>query len=65
MLTQMKQSRLMHYAHPFDRKNIDKPKMDGMAILLNIATVAVGFMMGAEWCDMAIRAAVANRLLFG
>jgi hypothetical protein len=55
----------MHYAHPFDRKNIDKPKMDGMAILLNIATVAVGFMMGAEWCDMAIRAAVANRLLFG
>ncbi|CAN6213126.1 unnamed protein product, partial [Urochloa humidicola] len=39
-------------------------KTNGMTVLLTIASVAVGFMMGAEWCENAIRAAVAKKLCF-
>ncbi|CAN6203036.1 unnamed protein product, partial [Urochloa humidicola] len=47
------------------RENKNELKTKGMTVLLTIASVAVGFMMGAEWCDNAIRAAVAKKILFG
>ena len=38
----------MHYAHSFDRENIDEPDK-WMVEMVIIASVAVGFFMGTEW----------------
>ncbi|CAN6170939.1 unnamed protein product [Urochloa humidicola] len=43
----------------------DELKRNGMTVLLTVASVAVGFMMGAEWCENAIRVAVVKKLFFG
>jgi hypothetical protein len=47
---------LIHYSHPFDRENIKEPKRNGMPVLLGIASVAIGFIMGVEWYDHAFHA---------
>uniref|UniRef100_A0A0E0K121 Uncharacterized protein n=1 Tax=Oryza punctata TaxID=4537 RepID=A0A0E0K121_ORYPU len=35
------------------RENLDKTKENVMTILLTVASVAVGFIMGAEWYERA------------
>jgi hypothetical protein len=54
---------LTHYAHLFNRKkeDITEPKSKRKGILLTIALVTVGFIMGAEWYEYAFRAANAKR----
>jgi hypothetical protein len=44
----------MHYAHPFDRENINRPEGKGMTVLFTIASLAVGFVLGVEWYDHAV-----------
>uniref|UniRef100_I1P191 Uncharacterized protein n=1 Tax=Oryza glaberrima TaxID=4538 RepID=I1P191_ORYGL len=39
--------------HPFDREHLDKIRKENvMTILVTVASVAVGFIMGAEWYEL-------------
>ncbi|CAN6203035.1 unnamed protein product [Urochloa humidicola] len=44
-----------------EEENVNEPKRNGMMILLTIASVAIGFIMGAEWYEHAFRVANAKR----
>ena len=54
----------MHYAHPFDRENINEPIRIGVMVLDTIACIAVGFMMGVKWYEHAFSATV-DKIVFG
>jgi hypothetical protein len=45
----------MHYAHPFDRENINEPKRAEMSTLLIFASVVAGFILGVEWQENIFR----------
>lgn len=51
----------MHYAHPFDRENINEPKRNMISVLDAIAFIAVGFVMGVKWYERAFLAANARK----
>jgi len=53
----------MHYAHPFDRENMNEPKRSDI-LLDAIVTFGVGFILGADWFVYALRVAVVKRLFF-
>lgn len=54
----------MHYAHPFARENINVPKRDWMILVRSVACIAIGFVAGADYCEQAINAAVAKKILY-
>jgi hypothetical protein len=57
---------LMHYAHPFDReKNINGLKDNGVLVLYTITTVAIGFLLGADFVAKSLPAQLAKIILFG
>jgi hypothetical protein len=51
----------MYYAYPFDRESFNDPKWDGMRLLVIIASMAVGFVMGVEWQENMFRQNFAKR----
>jgi hypothetical protein len=51
----------LHYAHPFDRENINEPKDKVLVMLLTITSVTVGFLLGMEWQEQIILKELAKR----
>ncbi|TVU16545.1 hypothetical protein EJB05_40115, partial [Eragrostis curvula] len=54
----------MHHAHPFARENINEPSRDWMLLVDTVVFIFVGFLAGADYCDQAIHAALAKKILY-
>jgi hypothetical protein len=60
----------MHYACPFDREKINEQRgikkavLIGKVLLVTVASLAIGFVMGVDWLENAIRKELAKRRRF-
>lgn len=55
----------MHYAHPFDRGHVNNTRENVKTIVHALTCISGGFVLGAEWCKCALRAAVCKKIFFG